>query len=64
MEEEVKKLREELAKLTKSSVEDQAYGEWKTALNELAGLEEKIQVAQKKFQEATHKLQLTAMGKA
>jgi septation ring formation regulator EzrA len=62
-EDELKELRKELAKLTKvKGPEDQAYDEWKAALNELADLEEKIQVAQKRFQEAQRKLQLAARG--
>lgn len=60
---EVKKLRTQLAKLTEPTKKDEAVAEYEAAVKELAALEENIQVAQKRHNEALRKLQLVMLGK-
>lgn len=60
---EVKKLKEQLAKLTEEGSEAAALAEYKAAVNELAELETQIQAAQKKHNEALGKLQRVLIEK-
>lgn len=62
-EETVKKLKEELAKLTEPSKKDKALAEYEAAVKDLASLEELVQASQKRHQEALRALQLALLDK-